>query len=55
MPGPALLNGSLYGLTVLIWGSFRIVPKFQVGPVAPEISVGYRFALVVQLTEGEEE
>ncbi|MEO3428135.1 DMT family transporter [Pelagibius sp. CAU 1746] len=35
----------LYGATVLIWGTTWIVMKYQVGPVAPEVSVAYRFTL----------
>lgn len=49
MPSPALFNGALYGLTVLIWGTTWIALKFQVGPVAPELSVGYRFTLAALL------
>ncbi|MEQ8355281.1 MAG: EamA family transporter [Kiloniellaceae bacterium] len=44
-----LFDGSLYGLTVLIWGTTWIALKYQVGSVAPELSVGYRFALAAVL------
>src|SRR3546814_1117323 len=40
-----LLNMVLYGLTVLIWGTTWIAMTYQVGVVAPELSVGYRFAI----------
>ncbi|TCS64780.1 DMT family transporter [Varunaivibrio sulfuroxidans] len=35
----------LYGATVLIWGSTWLAIKLQLGTVAPEVSVGYRFAI----------
>jgi drug/metabolite transporter (DMT)-like permease len=35
----------LYAATVLIWGSTWLVIKFQLGLVAPEVSVAYRFSL----------
>ena len=38
-------NSLLYVLVVLIWGSTWIAIKYQVGPVAPEYSVAYRFLL----------
>lgn len=38
-------NSLLYALVVLIWGSTWIAVKYQVGPVAPEFSVAYRFLL----------
>ena len=36
---------SLYALVVLIWGSTWIAITYQLGPVAPERSVAYRFGL----------
>ena len=33
----------LYAATVLIWGTGWIAIQFQLGPVAPEVSVAYRF------------
>ena len=36
---------ALYIITVLIWGTTWLAIKFQVGTVAPELSVAYRFAL----------
>ncbi|MHA1598761.1 MAG: DMT family transporter [Alphaproteobacteria bacterium] len=39
----------MYASTVLIWGSTWLVIKFQLGVVAPELSVGYRFALAAVL------
>jgi len=38
-------NVLLYIITVLIWGSTWIVINYQLGTVAPEASVTYRFAL----------
>lgn len=38
-------NSLLYIITVLIWGSTWLAIKFQLGLVAPEISVAYRFFL----------
>ncbi len=35
----------LYLITLLIWGSTWLAIKFQLGTVAPELSVAYRFAL----------
>lgn len=40
-----MFNTALYSLTVLVWGTTWIAMKYQVGPVAPELSVAYRFAL----------
>lgn len=37
-------NTALYGLTVLIWGSTWFAIEFQLGVVAPEISLVYRYA-----------
>lgn len=38
-------NSFLYLITVLIWGSTWIAINYQLGDVAPEASVTYRFAL----------
>lgn len=38
-------NGFLYLITVLIWGSTWVAINYQLGDVAPEASVTYRFAL----------
>lgn len=38
-------NGFLYLVTVVIWGSTWIAINYQLGDVAPEASVSYRFAL----------
>jgi len=38
-------NGFLYALTVVIWGTTWIAINYQLGTVAPEVSVVYRFAL----------
>lgn len=42
---PAAQNAFLYLVTVLIWGSTWFAIKFQLGTVAPELSVAYRFSL----------
>lgn len=39
----------LYAAVVLIWGTTWIMIKFQLGVVAPEVSVAYRFALAALL------
>lgn len=38
-------SASLYLITVLIWGSTWFAIKFQLGVVAPEVSLIYRFAM----------
>lgn len=38
-------NKLLYAVTVLIWGSTWLGIKFQLGVVAPEVSIAYRFTL----------
>jgi len=40
-----LNTASLYLVTVLIWGSSWLAIRYQIGIVAPEISLVYRFAL----------
>jgi drug/metabolite transporter (DMT)-like permease len=40
-----MYNAFLYLVTVLIWGSTWLAIKFQLGIVAPELSIAYRFAL----------
>ncbi len=42
-------NGLLYGTAVLIWGSTWLAIHFQLGEVAPEWSVAYRFTLAAAL------
>lgn len=42
-------NLFLYVVTVLIWGSTWIGIEFQLGTVAPEVSVAYRYALATIL------
>lgn len=42
-------NVLLYALTVLIWGSTWFAILFQLGDVAEEVSVAYRFALAAAL------
>ena len=36
-------NLHLFAICVLIWGSTWLAITFQLGTVAPEVSVGYRF------------
>ena len=38
-------NAGLYLITVLIWGSTWLAIEFQLGVVAPEVSVVYRYAI----------
>lgn len=45
-------NGLLYALTVAIWGSTWLAIEFQLGVVAPDVSVFYRFALAAALMIG---
>jgi drug/metabolite transporter (DMT)-like permease len=40
-----LSNASLFAISTLIWGSTWLAITYQLGVVAPEISVAYRFAL----------
>ena len=40
-----LSNRVLYLTTVLIWGSTWLAIEFQLGVVAPEVSIVYRYAL----------
>lgn len=42
-------NALLYAVTVLIWGSTWLAIEFQLGTVAPEASVLYRFTLAAAL------
>jgi drug/metabolite transporter (DMT)-like permease len=44
-----MTNGLLYGVTVLLWGSTWLAIKYQLGVVAPEVSVVYRFAIAAAL------
>jgi drug/metabolite transporter (DMT)-like permease len=37
-------NGFLYVITVLVWGSTWLAIEFQLGVVAPEVSIVYRYA-----------
>lgn len=37
-------NAVLYGLTVLTWGSTWLAIEYQLGDIAPEVSVFYRYA-----------
>jgi len=42
----------LFTICVLVWGSTWFAITFQLGPVAPELSVGYRFLLASLLLFG---
>ncbi|GAB4231452.1 MAG: DMT family transporter [Kiloniellaceae bacterium] len=46
LPG---INLGLYVATVLFWGTTWIAMKYQVGPVAPELSVAYRFTIAASV------
>jgi len=45
-------NGLLYLITVLIWGSTWLAIEFQLGVVAPEVSIFYRYILASMLLFG---
>ncbi|MFQ5547460.1 MAG: DMT family transporter [Woeseia sp.] len=45
-------NWFLYVVTVLVWGSTWLAIGFQLGTVAPEISVFYRYAIAAALLFG---
>jgi drug/metabolite transporter (DMT)-like permease len=45
-------NSTLYALTVLIWGSTFFAIEFQLGTVAPEVSVVYRYSAAALLLFG---
>ena len=42
-------NWFLYVVTVLVWGSTWIAIEFQLGTVAPEVSIFYRYLLAAGL------
>lgn len=44
-----MFNASLYGITVLVWGTTWIAMTFQIGVVPAELSVGYRFVIAAAL------
>jgi len=44
------VNGGLYALTVVIWGSTWLAIKGQLGEVHPTASIAYRFALAAAVT-----
>lgn len=41
----AMSNTLLYVITVVVWGSTWLAITFQLGEVAPEVSVAYRYAI----------
>ena len=45
-------NLSLYAATVLIWGSTWLIINYQLGTVAPEVSVVYRYAIAAVVLMG---
>ena len=45
-------NSLLYLLTIALWGSSWFVIKLQLGQVAPEVSVFYRFLLAALILQG---
>lgn len=45
MPARPVSTFQLFSICVLIWGSTWLAITFQLGEVAPEMSVGYRFLL----------
>lgn len=44
-----MLDLLLYSLTVLVWGSSWLAIKYQLGVVAPEVSLVYRFAIAAAI------
>lgn len=44
-----MTNILLYMTTVAVWGSSWLAIKYQLGPVAPEVSVAYRFLLAAAI------
>ncbi len=44
-----MTNVLLYAVTVLFWGVSWLAIKFQLGVVAPEVSLVYRFALAAAI------
>ena len=42
-------NATLYALTVMIWGSTFFAIEFQLGAVAPEVSLVYRYGIATVL------
>lgn len=45
-------TGALYTIVVLIWGTSWLAIKYQLGVVAPEMSIAYRFILASALLIG---
>ncbi len=45
----AAVDIALYGLTVLLWGTSWLGIKYQLGIVAPEVSIVYRFLIAAGL------
>ena len=45
-------NFLLYASAVIIWGSTWILINYQIGTVAPEVSVVYRYAIATVLLMG---
>ena len=45
-------NGALFAISTLIWGSTWLAITYQLGVVAPEVSVAYRFALAALIARG---
>ncbi len=49
---PSVSNRLLYVITVLIWGSTWFAIEFQLGTVAPEVSLVYRYASAAAILFG---
>ena len=49
---PSISNRLLYVITVLIWGSTWLAIEFQLGTVAPEVSLVYRYASAAAILFG---
>jgi drug/metabolite transporter (DMT)-like permease len=50
--GKKMSNLALYATTVIVWGSTWLLINYQLGEVAPEISVVYRYAIASVLLFG---
>lgn len=45
----AAADYGLYGATVLVWGTTWLAVKYQVGPVAPQVSLVWRFLIAAPI------
>ncbi len=45
-------NGALYAISILIWGSTWFAIEFQLGAIAPEVSITYRYLIAAAVMFG---